>query len=63
MHNKKLETNRATSVMSKRNENRPGYKKTKVGWIPEEWELRPVKKFGKAIKGNTPPKNDDRNYG
>lgn len=21
-----------------RNENRPGYKKTKVGWIPEEWE-------------------------
>jgi len=23
--------------MSKRNENRPGYKKTKVGWIPEEW--------------------------
>ena len=24
--------------MSKRNENRQGYKKTKVGWIPEEWE-------------------------
>ena len=24
--------------MSKLNENRPGYKKTKVGWIPEEWE-------------------------
>ena len=24
--------------MSKRNENRPGYKKTKVGWIPEEWD-------------------------
>src|SRR5690554_2849716 len=24
--------------MAKRNENRPGYKKTKVGWIPEEWE-------------------------
>ncbi|MCD6388977.1 MAG: restriction endonuclease subunit S [Desulfobulbaceae bacterium] len=23
--------------MSKRNENNPGYKKTKVGWIPEEW--------------------------
>src|SRR5690554_1093118 len=23
--------------MAKRNENRPGYKKTKVGWIPEEW--------------------------
>ena len=24
--------------MSKRNENRPGYKKTRVGWIPEKWE-------------------------
>ncbi len=23
--------------MKDRNENRPGYKKTKVGWIPEEW--------------------------
>jgi type I restriction enzyme, S subunit len=25
-----------------RNENRPGYKKTKVGWIPEEWECFPL---------------------
>lgn len=25
--------------MSKRNENRPGYKNTKVGWIPEEWKI------------------------
>ncbi len=24
--------------MKDRNENRPGYKKTKVGWIPENWE-------------------------
>ncbi len=23
--------------MSKLNENRPGYKKTRIGWIPEEW--------------------------
>jgi type I restriction enzyme, S subunit len=22
-----------------RNENRPGYKKTKVGWIPDEWDV------------------------
>lgn len=27
--------------MNQRNENRPGYKKTKVGWIPEEWECVP----------------------
>jgi len=25
-----------------RNKNRPGYKKTKVGWIPEEWECFPL---------------------
>ena len=25
--------------MNDRNENRPGYKKTKVGWIPYEWEV------------------------
>jgi len=28
--------------MSDRNENRPGYKKTKIGWIPEEWEFKPL---------------------
>lgn len=31
--------------MSKRNENRPGYKKTKVGWIPDEWECVPFTKL------------------
>lgn len=25
--------------MSKRNENRPGYKKTPIGWIPKDWDL------------------------
>ncbi len=25
--------------MSKRNKNRPGYKKTKVGWLPKEWDV------------------------
>ncbi|MBW1784907.1 MAG: restriction endonuclease subunit S, partial [Deltaproteobacteria bacterium] len=25
--------------MKDRNENRPGYRKTKVGWIPENWEF------------------------
>ncbi|MFO7535924.1 MAG: restriction endonuclease subunit S [Kiritimatiellia bacterium] len=28
--------------MTDRNANRPGYKKTKVGWIPEEWECVPL---------------------
>ena len=25
-----------------KNENRPGYKKTKVGWIPEGWRDAPI---------------------
>lgn len=28
--------------MGKRNENRLGYKKTKLGWIPDEWQLRTI---------------------
>ncbi|MGD9108459.1 MAG: restriction endonuclease subunit S [Gammaproteobacteria bacterium] len=35
--------------MNKRNENKPGYKKTKVGWIPEEWE---VCNFDKLVKNS-----------
>ena len=30
--------------VSKRNENRPGYKKTNVGWIPEEWECQTLRR-------------------
>ena len=33
--------------MNDRNENRPGYKKTKVGWIPEDWH---VKIYGEVLK-------------
>jgi len=32
------------------NENRPGYKKTKVGWIPVEWEC---KHLGKSVSIKT----------
>ncbi len=35
--------------MTDRNVNRPGYKKTRVGWIPEEWE---VKRFSEVAKVN-----------
>lgn len=31
--------------MSKRNENRPGYKKTKVGWIPRDWNFLPLRRL------------------
>ncbi len=44
------------------NENRPGYKETKIGWIPEEWE---VKKIGqilseKTLGGNYPNNEEER---
>ncbi|MCD6486831.1 MAG: restriction endonuclease subunit S [Syntrophobacterales bacterium] len=45
--------------MSKRNENRPGYKKTKVGWIPEEWEFVQLKKICQKVTDgthDTPPR-------
>jgi type I restriction enzyme S subunit len=37
--------------MSKRNENRPGYKKTKVGWLPKEWETPRIKDVGHVQAG------------
>lgn len=32
-----------------RNENRPGYKKTKVGWVPNSWEVYPFDKYFKRV--------------
>jgi len=45
--------------VSERNENRPGYKKTKVGWIPEEWELGTFSVLANVIMGQSP---DGRSY-
>jgi len=39
--------------MSTSNENRPGYIKTKVGWIPEEWDITPLKRICSMIKDGT----------
>ena len=25
--------------------NKPGYKKTKIGWIPVEWEVKELNKY------------------
>lgn len=45
--------------MTARNENRPGYKKTKVGWIPEEWACLPfTKAFHRATKQVSVKPND-----
>jgi len=40
--------------MSKRNENRPGYKKTKVGWIPEEWIVKTFDHISNVVRGSSP---------
>ncbi len=37
--------------MKDRNENRPRVKKTKVGWLPEDWEVKPLGSFGLFSKG------------
>ncbi len=37
--------------MTQRNENRKGFKKTEVGWIPEGWEVKPLGLFGSFFKG------------
>jgi len=34
------------------NENREGYKKTKLGWIPTEWEVRKIKSILNKSKGS-----------
>ncbi len=45
--------------MNQRNENRPGHKKTKVGWIPEEWACLPFTKvFHRATKQVSVKPND-----
>jgi type I restriction enzyme, S subunit len=48
--------------MSKRNENRPGYKKTKAGWIPEEWRCYKGLDITKLIGKGASPKWQGYNY-
>lgn len=48
-----------------RNENRLGYKKTKVGWIPRDWDVIPLETIAKIGRGkfSARPRNDPRFYG
>lgn len=45
--------------MSKINENRPGYKETKIGWIPEDWEVTKIREIAEvdpeSLKEQTKP--------
>lgn len=49
--------------MKERNKNRPGYKKTKVGWIPEDWECKRFGDLAKFLGGNAFSSNDAVNQG
>ena len=40
-----------------------GYKDSAVGIIPQEWEVKLVKDFGKVVTGNTPSTAEVSNYG
>lgn len=42
---------------------RLGYKQTEVGVIPEDWEARQLYRIADMATGNTPPTNDQSNYG
>jgi len=58
-----LEVRRVKGEVRKkaRNEGRPGYKKTRVGWIPEEWECKHLGEvLEKIIGGSTPSKKIDQ---
>lgn len=39
------------------------FKNSPLGLIPEDWEVKKVSNFGKVYTGNTPPTNDQENYG
>jgi type I restriction enzyme S subunit len=51
--------------MSKRNENRSGYKKTKIGWIPNDWKCVPFPSIAKINRGRFShrPRNAPQFYG
>ncbi|MCX6916093.1 MAG: restriction endonuclease subunit S, partial [Verrucomicrobia bacterium] len=40
-----------------------GYKKTEVGVIPEDWDVKQLREFSVIATGNTPPTRDPANYG
>lgn len=40
-----------------------GYKKTSLGVIPKEWEVKRIKDIGTVVTGSTPSTSDMENYG
>tara|TARA_R100000306_G_scaffold31380_2_gene33486 strand:+ start:4327 stop:5631 length:1305 start_codon:yes stop_codon:yes gene_type:complete len=44
-------------------EERSGYKKTKLGWLPKEWEVVKLKDISGSFSGGTPSKSKPEFYG
>lgn len=42
------------------NENRPGYKRTKGGWIPKEWEYAQLTQVAQLESGHTPSREEPK---
>lgn len=52
--------NKGTLKMEK--EKRPGYKWTKLGWLPEEWEITKLGDLGNLSSGTTPLRANHNKY-
>ncbi len=48
--------------MNKRNENRPGYRETKVGWIPEDWKAEHLASVVDMNRESLSERNTEENY-
>lgn len=43
-------------------ENKKGFKKTEIGYIPDDWKVASLKEVALVITGSTPPTKDIENY-
>jgi len=43
--------------------NRPKFKQTEIGEIPEDWDVQKVKDIGKVVTGKTPPTKENKYFG
>lgn len=47
-----------TMAAEKQETTKPGYKKTKLGWIPKEWDFLKVKEIAQLSSGGTPDRKE-----
>ena len=57
-----LKVNRAESQNRINQSTKEGYKKTKLGWIPEDWETNKFNKIASFFSGGTPKTSNKKYY-